>query len=146
MILRIRARVDGASRSGVAASELALLLPLLLLMVLACADFGRFAYTLIAVTNATRAGAGHAIMNPYVAGGQGAWATEIQQKARDELAQQTGTVPNNLTVTTTVTIEQTNLRRIRVEATYANFQTLIAWPGVPSSIALRRAVVMRAIR
>jgi Flp pilus assembly protein TadG len=44
-------------RRGAAAAELAMILPLMLILVLGCVDFGRFAYSYIAVTNAARAGA-----------------------------------------------------------------------------------------
>ena len=52
------ADATGSSRrSGAVAVELALILPLLVLIVLGAVDFGRFANTYIAVTNACRAGA-----------------------------------------------------------------------------------------
>ncbi len=41
-------------RRGVAATEFALILPLFLLIVLGCIDYGRFAHTYIAVTNGAR--------------------------------------------------------------------------------------------
>ena len=37
------------------------------------------------------------------------------------------------------------LRRVRVEASYP-FSTLIDWPGIPSDMTLRSAVVLRVIR
>jgi Flp pilus assembly protein TadG len=48
-------RQDNRSRRGAAAVEFALILPLLVTLVLACVDFGQFAYNYIAVTNAARA-------------------------------------------------------------------------------------------
>ncbi len=43
-------------RNAQAATELALVLPLLLTIVLGCIDLGRFAYAATAVANAARAG------------------------------------------------------------------------------------------
>jgi Flp pilus assembly protein TadG len=43
-------------RRGASATELAIILPLFITIVLSCVDFGRFAYTYIAVSNAARAG------------------------------------------------------------------------------------------
>src|SRR5437868_5776563 len=54
-----------APRGGAAATELALVLPLLILLALGCVDFGRYAYYSIAVQNAARTAAEYAIMNPY---------------------------------------------------------------------------------
>ena len=52
-----------ASRRGHAAVEFALILPLLVTIIFACIDLGRFAHTYIAVTNAARAGAGFGSSN-----------------------------------------------------------------------------------
>ncbi len=133
-------------RPGTSALELAFVLPLLLVLALGCVDFGRFAYHQIAVTNATRAGGEYAIMHPYTPSTQTVWAAEVQSRARAELTGQTGCDPANLVTTTTPTNEGNGLHRVRVEATYTQFQTLIPWPGIPTSVTLRGSVVMRMIR
>jgi Flp pilus assembly protein TadG len=138
-------RRDGVRR-GASSAELAVLLPVLMLIVLGCIDFGRFGYNYIAVTNAARTGAEYAVMTPYLTSGQSAWQTKIQEKARDEMYQQTGYNANNLTTAAAVTIEGNGLRRVRVTATYSSFQTLIPWPGIPSQVTLRSAVETRVIR
>ena len=93
-----------------------------MLIVLGFIDFGRFAYHHVAVTNAARAGAEYAIMTPYVSTGQSAWKAKVQQTARDEMTDQTGYDPSDLTTVTTVTVEQTGLRRVRVEARLASLE------------------------
>ncbi|HKB06509.1 MAG TPA: TadE family protein [Gemmataceae bacterium] len=135
-----------ARREGASAVELAIVLPVLVLLAFGSVDFGRFAYHHIAVTNAARAGAEHAIMNPYTSAQEAAWASKVQQTARDEMVNQVGGNPSLLTTTTTVAIEQGGFRRVRVEATYSSFQTIVSWPGIPKTVPLRAAVVMRAIR
>src|SRR5438046_9117763 len=136
-------------RRGAAAVEFLLILPLLLALVLGCIDFGRFAYTYIAVANAARAGAGYGIMNPYLPSDQPAWATQIQETARDEMNQQIGYVRTSLAVTATAIPEKdaggtlTGRQRVRVDASYP-FQTLIPWPFLPSSVTLRQVVGLRA--
>lgn len=132
-------------RQGAAAAEFAIALPLLVLLVLGCVDFGRFAYNYIAVTNAARAGAAFGIMNPYLPSGEAAWRAQILQKARDEMAGQTDYTSSDLTATTTVTLDPNGIRRVRVECT-CPFQTIVPWPALPSTITLRRAVVMPSIR
>lgn len=146
MRLRWKSANQESARRGVAATELAIILPALFLIVLGCIDFGRFGYTYVALINSARAGAEYGIMTPYLAAGQSAWETAIQQKARDEMYQQTGYDANDLTTTTTPTNEGNGMRRIRVVATYASFQTLIPWPGIPSSITMRSEVIMRVVR
>jgi Flp pilus assembly protein TadG len=44
---------------------MALIMPVFLMLVFGCIDFGRFAYSLIAVTNAAGAGAAAAVMSRY---------------------------------------------------------------------------------
>jgi Flp pilus assembly protein TadG len=136
----------GRRRNGASAVEFGIVLPVLMLLALGCVDFGRFAYHHIAVQNAARAGAEYAIMNPYTSGGQNAWLTQVQQNARDEMANQSDVDTSLLTTTTTVTVEQSGLRRVRVAAQYTGFTTLVAWPGIPSAPTLHGTVEMRLIR
>src|SRR5438034_6510408 len=97
--MRIRRSVDRRSgRPAVAAVELAILLPVLVLIVLGCIDFGRFAYNYIAVTNAARAGAAYGMMNNYTSSTLSNWTgnnnanptTGITQAARHEMTNQAG--------------------------------------------------------
>jgi Flp pilus assembly protein TadG len=135
-----------ARRRGIASAEFALVLPLLILLVLICIDFGRFAYTYIALKNAAQAGASYAMMNSYVSSTQTAWTNSIQTTARNEMTGQIGYDSTKLTTTADVTIETTGLRRVRVTATYNSFSPMISWPGIPSSVTLKCASEVRAIR
>jgi Flp pilus assembly protein TadG len=129
---------------GVAAVELGLILPVLMLIVLGAIDFGRFAYSYIAVTNAARAGAGFGIMHPYTTATESAWQADVRQAVLDELA--TVVDPNDVTVTTPPrVVEKDGLQRITVTVSFP-FQTLIAWPGIPNQLTLTRSIVMRVIR
>lgn len=134
---------------GATAVEFALILPVMVTLLLGTVDFGRFAYTHIAVTNAARAGAAFGSMNPYSTATQTAWQTKVIEATRDEMFQQTGYVSGNLAVAVSTVAEAGGLWRVRVQATYP-FQTLIQWPGLPGSngvpINLQRTVVLRAIR
>lgn len=132
-------------RYGAAVLEMAILLPLLLLLALGCVDFGRFLYHYIALHNAAQAGASHGMMNPYSAGGEDTWKANIQTVARAEMFEQTGYVESNLETVTTTILEDAGLRRVRVVAEYP-FRTLVNWPGVPHHMTLRSAVEVRAIR
>src|SRR5262245_52455206 len=158
--MRLRGSVGRRrNRSAAAAAELALFLPVLVLIVLGCVDFGRFAYNYIAVTNAARAGAAYGMMNNYTSSTQSTWTgsnaanptTGITQAARDELAQQIGSGNvSNVTVTVTPTIDTgTSFRRVRVQVSYP-FTTIVNWNwaglGIPSSFTLQGQAEARLIR
>jgi Flp pilus assembly protein TadG len=122
-------------------------LPVLVMIVLGCIDFGRFAYTYIALNNAVRAGASYGIMNNYQPSTQGTWITGITTAAQQEMNGQIGYVTSNLTVQApVVTVESSGLRNVQVTASYP-FKTIVNWSGVPSStINLTSSVTMRLIR
>lgn len=135
-----------ADRRGAAALELALILPLLVTLVLACVDFGRFASTYIGVTNGARSGAGVASFNPVTASTQSIWNAAIRQAVVDEMEQIPAFDPALLTVPSAqLVVEADGLKRVRVEASYP-FEMIVSWPFLPNSLTLTRAVEMRVIR
>jgi len=138
-------RRNGRARPAAAAAELVVLLPVLLLLVLGALDFGRFAYTYIAVTNAARAGAGYGSANPYTTATFATWQANVQQAVADELNGVPGFNAAQLAVTTNVVSEAGGLWRVEVQASYP-FQTLIPWVGIPQNLTLQRQVVQRGIR
>lgn len=151
----------GRPRRGAAAVELAFVLFPLMLLVLGCIDFGRFAYTYIAVTNAARAGAGVAIMSDYPA--TSASKTDWQQGICTAVANEMGmnttftavgasdpdayTNPQGLYIKAVpvTTGETGGLWRAAVLARYS-FQTLVNWRAIPHTVPLARLVVYRVIR
>jgi Flp pilus assembly protein TadG len=145
---RTRGSRYSAARRGAAAVEFAIVLPLFVTIVLGCVDFGRFAHSYIAVSNAARAGAGHGMMKRATTATMANWQTEIGQAVQDEMAHvmaSDGALEADLQVTATHTSETGGLWRVRVEVTYP-FETIVPWPLLPQHIDLRRAVVMRGIR
>src|SRR5262245_891306 len=86
----LRTGRPNGGRRGAAAAELAIILPLLVTVVLAAVDFGRFASAYIALTNAARAGAAYGMMNNYTASTLAGWQAGITQAARDEISPQVG--------------------------------------------------------
>ena len=137
-------RRDARRRRGVAAVELALILPVLITIVLGCVDFGRFAHTHIAVTNAARVGAAYGAVTPVTPNTQNTWEEKLRERVVAEMGD--GFNPELIVVDPPViTIEADNLRRVRVQVSYP-FQMLVDWPLLPGSITLTRAVEMRVIR
>lgn len=122
---------------------MALILPLLFTIILGAIDFGRFAYSYIAVTNAARAAAGYASMNPYTATTQPLFEAQLRQAAVDEMSQFD---PAKITVAFTRSFDKANvLWRVRVDVTYP-FETVVPWPVIPAQLDLQRSVEIRGIR
>jgi len=140
------------SRRGAAAVEFALLLPLLLLIVLGTVDFGRFAHAYIAVTNASRAGAGFAAMNPFTNASKPSWDAKLRAVVLAELRQVIDVDPAvddaDVQVTALRTFESGQSASLwYVDVTVVMpYETLIAWPGIPSNVDLTRRVRFRGIR
>lgn len=145
-MLRSRSiRKPGEARQGAAAMELAIAIPVVVTIVFGCVDFGRFAYTYIAVTNAARAGADFASTNPIPSYGQTVWNTKVREAVADEL----GTAFNSseIEVPLPVTrVDPNGFKRVRVQVSYP-FHTVFHWPMIPDgSLKLTRAVEMRVVR
>ncbi len=120
-----------------AAAEFALVLPLLALLVLGCIDFGRFAYTYMAVTNSAYNAASYASTNAYAN-----WNTGVPQAAENEMSQLANYNAGSLTVSTPVVGSNLSGSGWTVSVTVSySFHTLITYPGVPSSINLSRTVM-----
>ena len=135
------------SRSrGQALVELALILPVLLLILLAAIDFGRVLFSWIEVTNAAREGAAYAILNPTdlsgisvraaqetsVQGQRGEGALTVGVSCR-ESATQTIVACNNAPVTglgSQVTVD--------VARPFTFFTPLIGGSSLDSSLVPRR--------
>jgi len=132
-------------RRGVAAIEFAVVLPILMLLLLGAADFGRCFYTSVAITNTARAGAEYGSMHPFDSSTQGTWQTGVRQAAVDELGASNSFDPGRLVVTATSITESGGARRVSVQAAYP-FNTILHWPYIPASISVQGASVMRTIR
>jgi Flp pilus assembly protein TadG len=134
-----------ARRSGAAAVEFAIVLPVLVTILLGTTDFGRFSHSTIAVANAARCGAQYASMNPYDSSTQAAWTAGVVQAVTNELNQSPTFDASKLTVTVTNVTESGGLHRTSVQVTYP-FKTVINWPSLPSSFNMQQTVVVRGIR
>lgn len=132
-------------RRGAAAVEFAVVLPLLVLLLLGGADFGRCFYSAMAVTNAARAGAEYGAMHPFDAASQGAWQAAVQQAAVDELSGSPLFDVSKLTVVANSITEADGSRRVEVQATYP-FKTIFTWLYSSSTLTLRQTSAMRTIR
>lgn len=143
-------------RRGTAAVEMALIAPLLMLIVLGCVDFGRFAYTYIAVTNAARAAAAYASVTPVDTTSTtkyAAWKTAVEQYATREMgtpfqsASLTFVPAPSMTEGTTTnskgqTVPDPTLVWVTVTVS-CPFTTIVNWLGIPRNMTITRQVKMR---
>ena len=148
-----RTLVNARRRRGSATLEMAIMLPLLLMVGLISVDFGRFANSHIAVTNAARAGAGLGSMNRVTPATQPIWEAAIRVAVETELAgnwfyddPESGDLTMN---PAPVSIDEGNgFSRIEVTVSYP-FTTIVNWPFLPGyndPLILTKTVAMRLVR
>ena len=123
-----------ARRTGIAAVELAVLLPLLAFLFVIAIDFARLFFFSLTVTNCARNGA--------LYGSDPAGATLSPYKSVTEAAlSDAGNLDPAPTVNSKTVIE-VGATYIEVTVAYP-FSTITKYPGVPSSLMLTRTVRMR---
>lgn len=122
-----------ACRRGQALTEMAIVLPLLVLLVLAAVDYSRVFFYFQQVESAAGAGAQIGCLSSNN-------AVNTTLIASNALLQMSGMT--NLSPSVTSTCAGSNLS-VTVTATYSTF---IAWPFLPTNVALRRTVNMRVLQ
>jgi Flp pilus assembly protein TadG len=143
---RLQRRFPRFWRSGQSATELAVAIPILVVLLLAGTDFGRLFYSYTAVKNAARAGAQYGSQSVITA----ADSSGVVAAANTDGANVTG-----LTVTasqctcvsspSSVPACAGNYCNVNKGATYvivntqAPFHTIVNYPGIPSSLNAHRA-------
>jgi len=162
-------RLKAGRRRGASAVEFALVLPLLITIVLGCVDFGRFAYTYIAVSNAAREGAYFAARKQWsydtdgdVQGLPDGWKARLRRSVAEEMGDSFDPLkiaisfPNGASVAGPKPSDDPALRpwgldpdspgsrRVGIQVSYP-FVTLVSWPLLPSSMTLARTVEMRVL-
>jgi Flp pilus assembly protein TadG len=133
------------TRNGIAAVEMALICPLVLMFAFATTDFGRVMAAYLVVCNAARVGADYGTMNGYTSYTQASWQSAIRQAVDQEMQGLSGYQSSQLQLSITPTPDPDGLYHVAVEVSYP-FTTVVNWPGVPSSVLLDHSVTARRIR
>jgi Flp pilus assembly protein TadG len=133
------------ARSGIAAVEMALVCPLVLLFAFATTDFGRVMAAYLVVCNAARVGADYGSTNGYTSYTQASWQAAIRQAVNQEMQGLLGYQSSQLQLTVTATPDPDGLYHVTVEVGYP-FTTVVNWPGVPALVLLDHSVTARRIR
>lgn len=135
--MRTRSRPRGAT-----AVEAAIVLPLVSLLLLACADIGRAIHAQIVVTNLARVGAEYGATHRFTPESRTHWESRLHEVMLGELSSIQNSSPALLETSIETTPASADEVRIRVTAAYP-FRLIVAWPGFPGSLELTHAVTMR---
>lgn len=141
---RTRRTHRAVPRRGAAATEFALTLPLILLLVFGCVDFGRGIGIYIVTGNAARVGAEYGATHQFTDYTKASWETQLRAAVQEEMAH---VVDFNLS-DMDVDIETFGTDddvRIVVSVDYP-FRPVTTWPTVAQELHLRRTVSMRQFR
>jgi Flp pilus assembly protein TadG len=117
---------------GQALAELAVLLPLLVLLLLGAVDFGRLYRAFVAVESAAATGAQYACSSPAHAANTNGIRIAALSQAMDI---------TNFSPVVNTTVVNSNVV-VTVSATY---RTLVRWPGITNSVPLQRVAIMRVM-
>lgn len=118
--------------------ELALLLPVLIVVLLGIAEFARLWYAFITVDNAARVGAQYGAQSPEAARD----VAGMEAAVREEIATLFGVTPSNPSVYVLNGTDPYGYAFVSVTVTYF-FHPLLPVPGIPSPLNLTKTSIMR---
>lgn len=136
------------NRRGAALLEVALTLPILLLVLAMIGDFSRAYIVAKAVDNATSQGALAASTLRLQANGSSAFAASVEARIRLSMSMYSWYVPTQLAVqvnSVVDTVQNTNVNMSQIRVTYAA-EHLIQLPGLPANYTIERTLRIDRIR
>ncbi len=125
-------------RRGTSTIEMALILPILVLLVVACIDFGRFGYWFVSVSNAAREGAWYATAFPST-GDVDVWKASVAEACAEEMGVDAAAMPADWVSTQLIGSD-----RVQVTVQYP-FRMLVNWPAFADEYTISQRVEMRVI-
>ncbi|MFQ5731510.1 MAG: TadE/TadG family type IV pilus assembly protein [Planctomycetaceae bacterium] len=133
------------SRSGTAAIELVVVLPLLLILAMACVDLGRAIHEYQVLENAVQVGTDYAATHQFTPYSQPGWEANIASAVLEEMQNAPNFDTARLTTTTQTFLDVDGRLCVKVRGDY-QFLTIVDWPGLPAQIPLRREMTQRQVR
>jgi Flp pilus assembly protein TadG len=139
----------GALVKGQSAVELAVAVPLLLLLLLAGTDFGRIFYMSSGVASAARAGAQYGSQSVITAANAAGMVAAAKTDGSNVTAMTATASQCTCATSSTVTACPSGYCTNAPQATFVTvqtsvvFQTLVAYPGIPSSTTLAGKAIMQ---
>lgn len=135
MSLKHRRRTRPGAPAGMAAVELAALLPILCFIMLAAVDFGRAFYAWLTVADCARNGA------LYAAGYTSSSNTPYATYSAAALADAASLSPSPTVATPQYGTDSNGDSYVQITVSYT-FQTIVTYPGISSSMVLSRTSTM----
>lgn len=132
-------------RCGAALVEMALILPLLVLLLLICVDFGRFATVHVAVTNAAREGASFGGTHSFTNATYELWKSKMSEAITAEMRGIPAFSKDELTIDERMVLASDQRARVQVKVSYV-FRPAVAWPAIPRELKIVRTAEMPVIR
>jgi Flp pilus assembly protein TadG len=139
---------DRAFAKGQAMAEMAAVVPVLLLLLLAAIDFGRLYYTNIEVVDAARAGAQYGSQSVISAADASGMKAAAARDASDLTGMQATASQCTCMTGSSVKACPTDYCTSNPSATFvevdtsATFKTIVSYPGIPHSLTLGGKAVM----
>ena len=131
-----------SSRSGTAATELAITFPLLMLFLLGCVDFARIGFHGIVLANAVGTAAHYAASHRVTERNESRWNADVEAIIQAELESIPQFDENDLSIDVDVIEEANGDVRVSVWAHYP-FQTVVDWPTIPNVVDVSRTFEFR---
>jgi len=132
-------------RRAAAATELALTLPLLLLLAFGCVEMGRAVAIYAMVSCAARTGAEYGATHGYSSYTYSSWQSQVQQQVQNAVQGNPSLNSSLLSVSVDTTPETGGFNLTTVTANY-QFSTITQWPGIPHQFTITHTVGMRRYR
>lgn len=126
-------------------AELAFAIPILLLLGLACADFGRVSHFQLIVSNAARAAAEVGATTQFTPLTRSRWEAGVRQAAVEELQNIRDFDVEQLGFSLSTSTDADGIVLLAVTLEYP-FSTAVVWPGLPSALTLRERIELRQFR
>ena len=133
------------NRGAASAVELAIVLPILLLLGFGGFDLGRAAAVNVALSNAARVGADWAATHRVDSNSLANWQNNLRTEAELEMESVPGFDADRLTVEVVRTPIGDGTDCVSVTAQYP-YSSLLPWPGLRTVYPLRERVVVRRFR
>ncbi|TWT29140.1 TadE-like protein [Thalassoglobus neptunius] len=133
---------SGHQRSGAAAVEFAIVLPIILTFLLGCVDYGRALHWSIAVSNAADIGTYYAATHRVSPITVQDWEEKIRTIVIEELDDHPQFSADDLNIQIASVTEVDGNLLVTVSAAY-QFRTIVSWPTIPNTIPLKATVTYR---
>lgn len=124
------------NRPGAAAVELAIALPLLLLLALGCLDLGRVASTALVLNHAVAAGSLRAATRQRTLLNSADWEVAVRTRVSEEMQQLPDFDPSLLSLDVTVSQSPLGETVVALVVEYP-FAMIVDYPGLPGEFTLR---------